>query len=120
MIKINGVAYKDYDDYQNQQQKIKDEIFRKIRYGETPEDKRQRELEKQQRNQRRLQGEIFDPFTKKWLESEISAARTALIIGMILTALIKGQVFIWAIMYIAYRGRVKKARQDALEKDWED
>lgn len=85
-----------------------------------PEEAKRLKEEKNRRNQRRLQGEIFDPFTKKWLESEISAARTVLIIGMILTSLIKGQVFIWAIMYIAYRGRVKKARRDALEKDWED
>ena len=32
-------------------------------------------------------------------------------VGMILTALIKGQVVLWAIMYIAYRGRVKKGKR---------
>ncbi len=101
-------------------EKERQEDLQRLWVKNHPEEAKRKKEEKSMRNQRRLQGEIFDPFTKKWLESEISAARTALIIGMILTALIKGQVFIWAIMYIAYRGRVKKAKQDALEKDWED
>lgn len=101
-------------------EKERQEDLQRIWEKNHPEEAKRKKEEKFRRNQRRLQGEIFDPFTKKWLESEISAARTVLIIGMILTSLIKGQVFIWAIMYIAYRGRVKKARQDALEKDWED
>ena len=85
-----------------------------------PEEVKRLKYEKDIRNQQRLQGKIFDPFTEKWLESEISAARTALIIGVVLTSLIKGQIFIWAIMYIAYRSRVKMVRKEALEKDWED
>lgn len=63
------------------------------------------------------QGKIINPFIKKWLEGEITAARVALVIGMILTALIKGQVVIWAIMYIAYRGRIKRVTQEAYEAD---
>jgi hypothetical protein len=63
------------------------------------------------------QGKIIDPFIEQWLEGEISAARIALILGMILTVLIKGQIFIWAIMYIAYRGRVKRVRKEAYNKD---
>ena len=106
--------------WSEEQEKIRKEILRKSSCGETPEEKRQRELEKQQRNQRRLQGEIYNEFTRKWLESEISAARTALIIGMALTALIKGQIFIWVIMYIAYRGRVKAVQKKAIESEWED
>ena len=66
---------------------------------------------------KQARGEIIDPFIKKWLEGEITAARVALTIGIILTALIKGQIFIWAIMYIAYRCRVNKVREDALEAD---
>ncbi len=64
-----------------------------------------------------FQGKIVDPFIEKWLEGEIAAARNVLIIGMILTALIKGQIVIWAIMYLAYRGRVKQARKKAFEAD---
>ena len=63
------------------------------------------------------QGKIVNPFIEKWLEGEIWAARNVLIIGMILTALIKGQIVIWAIMYIAYKGRVKKVRREAFEAD---
>lgn len=63
------------------------------------------------------QGRIINPFVRNWLESEITAARTALIIGMILTVFIKGQIVIWAIMYIAYRGRVKKVTEEAYEAD---
>lgn len=96
------------------------ENLQRIWEKDHPEETKRKKEEKDMRNRRRLQGEIFDPFTKKWLESEVSAARIALIIGMILTALIKGQVFLWAIMYIAYRGRVKKVRREALEQDWED
>lgn len=85
-----------------------------------PEEIKKFNEDKKKRNQQRLQGEIFDEFTRKWLEGEITAARIALIIGIVFTALIKGQVFIWVIMYIAYRGRVKAARKKALQKDWED
>lgn len=106
--------------WSEEQEKIRREILRKSSQGEIPEEKRQRALEKAYRNQQRLKGEIYNEFTKKWLESEISAARTALIIGMVLTALIKGQVFIWVIMYIAYRGRVKAAQKKAIESEWED
>ena len=55
--------------WSEEQEKIRREILRKSSRGETPEEKRQRELEKQQRNQRRLQGEIYNEFTRKWLES---------------------------------------------------
>lgn len=65
-------------------------------------------------------GEIIDEALRHWLEAEISAARTALIIGMVLTVLIKGQVFIWVIMYIAYRGRVKQAKEKAWSKNIKD
>lgn len=103
-----------------EREKKRQEDLQRIWEKNHPEEAKRKKEEKNMRNQRRLQGEIFDPFIKKWLESEISSARIALIIGMILTALIKGQIFIWAIMYIAYRGRVKKVRREALEKDWED
>lgn len=103
-----------------EEQKRHEEFCQKYWEEHHPEEVQKLKEEKAQRNQQRLQGKIFNEFTRKWLESEISAARTVLIIGMILTALIKGQVFIWAIMYIAYRGRVKAARQKALEEDWED
>lgn len=63
------------------------------------------------------QGKIINPFVEKWLEGEITAARVALAVGMILTALIKGQIVIWAIMYIAYRGRVKKVKEEAFKAD---
>ena len=43
-LKIMADALKYNKINEELQQKIKDEIFRKIRYGETPEDKRQREL----------------------------------------------------------------------------
>lgn len=66
---------------------------------------------------RQDQGEIIDPFIKNWLAGEITAARTALAIGMLLTVLIKGQIVIWAIMYFAYRGRVKKVIEEAREAD---
>ena len=67
--------------------------------------------------ERRAQGEIINPFVKQWLEGEVTAARVALAVGMILTALIKGQIVIWTIMYIAYRGRVKMVKQQAMEAD---
>ena len=66
---------------------------------------------------RQDKGEIINPFVREWLEGEITAARIAFAVGMILTALIKGQIVLWAIMYIAYRSRVKKATEDALEAD---
>jgi hypothetical protein len=64
-----------------------------------------------------LQGKIINPFIENWLEGEIVAARIALTVGMLLTVLIKGQIFIWIIMYIAYRGRVKHVREKAYESD---
>lgn len=67
--------------------------------------------------QQRAQGKILDPFVRTWLENEITTARIALAIGMILTVLIKGQVVIWAIMYVAYRCRVKHATKKAYEVD---
>lgn len=67
--------------------------------------------------EQRAQGKIMNPLVEKWLEGEITAARVALAIGMILTALIKGQIVIWVIMYIAYRGRVNAARKKAYEAD---
>lgn len=67
--------------------------------------------------EQQAQGKIINPCVRNWLEGEITAARVVLAIGMILTALIKGQVVIWAIMYIAYRGRVKAARKKAYEAD---
>lgn len=66
---------------------------------------------------RQEQGIIINTYRRKWLENEITAARVALAVGMILTALIKGQIFIWAIMYWAYRGRVKKVTKEAYEAD---
>lgn len=71
----------------------------------------------QEMDERRARGEIINPCIKNWLEAEITAARTALIIGIILTALIKGQIVLWVIMYIAYRGRVNKAKEEAREAD---
>ena len=65
-------------------------------------------------------GEIVDEALRKWLESEITTARTALAIGIMLTALIKGQVIIWLILYLAYRGRVSKVKQEAWEKTMKD
>ena len=67
--------------------------------------------------EQRAQGKIMNPFIEKWLEGEINTARTALVIGMLLTALIKGQVVIWVIMYLAYKGRVKRVMEEALEAD---
>ena len=67
--------------------------------------------------ERKDRGEIVNPFIRSWLEAEIAAARGVLIIGMLLTVLIKGQVVIWAIMYIAYRARVKAVKEKALEAD---
>lgn len=61
-------------------------------------------------------GEIIDEPLRKWLEGEITAARVALAIGMALTALIKGQIIIWLILYLAYRCRIKKVKQEAWEK----
>lgn len=75
------------------------------------------EEERKYREAQWAQGKIIDPTINKWLEGEIAAARNALIIGMLLTALIKGQIFIWLIMYIAYKGRVEKAKRDAMESD---
>lgn len=96
--------------------KREDEFYRNY-YAKNPEYQKQKEEEKRYREEQWAQGKIIDPYINKWLESEIAAARSVLIIGMILTALIKGQIFIWAIMYIAYKGRVKKAMQDAIESD---
>ena len=82
-----------------------------------PENKKKQEAERLWREQQWAQGKIISPIIQNWLKGEIIAARTALIIGMILTVLIKGQIAIWLIMYIAYRGRVKKAKLEALEAD---
>ena len=82
-----------------------------------PEYKKQQEERRIWREQQWAQGKIINPMIRNWLEGEIAAARSVLIIGMILTVLIKGQIAIWLIMYIAYRGRVKKAQADALEAD---
>jgi hypothetical protein len=67
-----------------------------------------------------IKGEIIDETVRNWLDTEITTARTVLIAGMVLTALIRGQVFIWAIMYIAYRGRVKQAREKAWNRNIKD
>ena len=82
-----------------------------------PEEKAELELQKQLREQQRLQGKIFDSSVRNWLDGEITAARIGLITTMVLTALIKGQIVIWVILYFAYRLRVKKATQEAIEAD---
>lgn len=69
---------------------------------------------------RLMRGEIIDEALRKWLDGEISVARIELIVGMVLTALIKGQVFIWAIMYIAYRGRIKCLQKKAWDRNIKD
>ena len=69
---------------------------------------------------RLMRGEIIDEALQKWLDGEISAARIELIVGIVLTALIKGQVFIWAIMYIAYRGRIKYLQKKAWDRNIKD
>lgn len=66
---------------------------------------------------KQAQGEIVDPTLQNWLNGEIAAARIALAVGMMLTVLIKGQIVIWIILYIAYRGRVNKAKREAFEED---
>lgn len=75
-----------------------------------------RELDEWVRAQQ-AQGKIVDPFIGNWLDAEIKMARTGLIISMLLTALIKGQVVIWLILFIAYKCRVNKAKKDAMEAD---
>lgn len=67
-----------------------------------------------------LNGEIIDPSLRTWLDAEISSARTVLIVGMVLTSLIQGQIFIWIIMYIAYRCRVKQAKKKAWARNIKD
>lgn len=67
-----------------------------------------------------MHGEIIDETLQKWLDAEISVARIELIIGMVLTALIKGQIFIWIIMYIAYCGRVNSLRKKAWDRNMKD
>lgn len=66
------------------------------------------------------QGVIIDESLRNWLKTEINTARIILVFGILLTALIKGQIFIWIIMYIAYRGRVKQAKQRAWERTIKD
>lgn len=68
---------------------------------------------------KQARGEIVDPFVRNWMNGQITEARWILFIGIILTALIKGQIVLWAIMYFAYRGRVKKVKEDALKTDRE-
>ena len=82
-----------------------------------PEEYENFQKQKQLREQQRLQGKIFNPFVKKWMESQIATARTGLIVTMILTALFKGQVVIWLILFIGYRCRIKKVKHDAMEAD---
>lgn len=82
-----------------------------------PENKREQEARQAWREQQRAQGKIFNHNIKNWLDGEIIAARVALALGMILTVLIKGQIVIWVIMYIAYRLRIKRAKEEALEAD---
>ena len=66
---------------------------------------------------RQAQGVIIDTSIRNWLDGEIISARVALVVGMIITALIKGQIVIWVIMYLAYRFRVKKSTEKAYEAD---
>ena len=97
-------------------EKKRQEFFRNYE-AKDPKYKKRMEEERKYREAQWAQGKIIDPTINKWLEGEIAAARNALIIGMLLTALIKGQIFIWLIMYIAYKGRVEKAKRDAMESD---
>lgn len=102
---------------EEQQNQWEESKRRYERYIESiPEEQRPGYLTKWAEEQR-AQGKIINPFVQKWLDGEIAAARSILIIGMLLTVLIKGQIVIWIIMYIAYRARVKKAREDALKSD---
>lgn len=102
---------------EEQQKKWAEEKRRYERYIESlPEEQRPGYLTKWAEEQC-AQGKIMSPFVEKWLEGEITAARVALVIGMLLTVLIKGQIVIWAIMYWAYRVRVKKVKEEALEAD---
>lgn len=70
--------------------------------------------------ERLMRGEIIDETLRHWLDTEITNARILLIIGILLTVLIKGQIFIWAIMYIAYRGRIRQVKEKAWEKNMQD
>lgn len=69
---------------------------------------------------RLMNGEIIDPSLRRWLDAEISSARTVLIVGMVFTSLIQGQILIWIIMYIAYRCRVKQVKHKAWERNIKD
>ena len=60
-------------------------------------------------------GEIVDLFIKQWLESSITAERWKLLIGILLTALIKGQWVFWIILILIYNYKVNKLQIDALE-----
>lgn len=95
----------------------KGEEFKQQLWESNPENKMRQEAEQKWMEQQRAQGKIFNHNIKNWLDGEITTARVALVIGMILTALIKGQVVIWAIMYLAYRLRIKKVKQGAMDAD---
>lgn len=87
--------------------------FEKEIEGKLPLEQRKEYQMAKKTRERLSRGEIIDPFLENWMNTEISAARKVLLIGMALTALIRGQVVIWLIMYIAYRGRVKKVKEEA-------
>lgn len=67
-----------------------------------------------------LNGEIIDEATRHWLDTEIATARIGLVASIIITALIKGQIFIWAILYIAYKCRVHQVKRKAQERTIKD
>lgn len=62
-------------------------------------------------------GEILNPFIEQHLEGKIQVARWTLALGIVITALFKGQWVLWILFIILYNVYVSQARQDALEKD---
>lgn len=102
------------------QHKEQQEKYEKImkRCAENEEEHRQQEIDYiKQQEARWARGELSGPFSQQYLDGQISAARWVLAIGIIMTALFKGQWALWILFIIIYKVYVKNIKEEALEAD---
>jgi hypothetical protein len=67
--------------------------------------------------ERRVRGEILNPFIKQNLKAKITAARWALALAMGMTLLFKGFWALWILFILLYNWEVKRFKKEALEAD---
>lgn len=104
--------------FREEQQKKHNELMERLA-KEDEERKKQEQLKRaalaEQTNTTEYR--ITNVFVRQYLEAKITAARWALALGIVMTALFKGQWVMWILFIVLYNLYVKQAKKDAEEAD---